>query len=94
MGKHTAATGVLKRYRGRNHSSALSATRHGPEPGPALAAAKLDQSIRWRPGERLDELFEDRCDRLRAAGKGLPEGSGGQDRPQRGHPVPSCTNLH
>lgn len=69
MGKHTAATGVMKRYRGRNHSSALSATRHGPEPGPALAAAKLDQSIRWRPGERLDELFEDRCDRLRAAGK-------------------------
>ena len=69
MGKHTAATGVLKRYGRRNHSPGPSASRHGPEPAPALAAAKLSQSIHWSPGERLDELFEDRCDRLRASGK-------------------------
>jgi len=29
-----------------------------------------DQSIRWAPGERLDQLFEEQCDRLREAGQG------------------------
>ncbi|WP_427173087.1 Pls/PosA family non-ribosomal peptide synthetase [Arthrobacter sp. 92] len=69
MGKHVAAAAVLNRSRGRNHSPHHSATRHGPEPTQALPAAEPDQGIRWRPGERLDELFEDRCDRLRAEGE-------------------------
>ncbi|MET1064758.1 MAG: Pls/PosA family non-ribosomal peptide synthetase [Arthrobacter sp.] len=34
----------------------------------ALPDAELNQSIRWQPGERLDDLFEGRCDRLRAEG--------------------------
>ncbi len=24
-----------------------------------------EHTIRWRPGERLDHLFEDQCDRMR-----------------------------
>jgi non-ribosomal peptide synthetase-like protein len=65
MRKRVAAAAVLNRSRGVNHSS----SRHGPEPSQMLLTAGLDQGIRWRPGERLDELFEDRCDRLRADGK-------------------------
>lgn len=35
---------------------------------PSLAAS--DDGIRWHPGERLDTLFEEVCDGLRAAGHG------------------------
>lgn len=28
-----------------------------------------DNAIRWKPGERLDQLFERRCDMLQEAGK-------------------------
>lgn len=36
--------------------------------GTVLTSADLDQAVRWRQGERLDQLFEDRCDRLREQG--------------------------
>ena len=54
-------------------------TESTPEPVPeaqglmrghVLVAAGKDQGARWRPGERLDQLFEERCDRLREAGLG------------------------
>ncbi len=35
-----------------------------------LTCAGYDGSIRWRPGERLEQLFERRCDRLRQYGWG------------------------
>ena len=35
-----------------------------------LISAAADQSIRWQPGERLDQLFEQRCTSLREAGQG------------------------
>jgi len=35
-----------------------------------LTCAGYDGSIRWRPGERLEQLFERRCDRLREHGWG------------------------
>ncbi len=34
-----------------------------------LTGSRREQSARWRPGERLHDLFEERCDRLRAAGE-------------------------
>ncbi|MEU6079103.1 Pls/PosA family non-ribosomal peptide synthetase [Streptomyces sp. NPDC047108] len=37
---------------------------HRP-PGPVLIASGREQTIRWRPGERLEHLFETRCDLLR-----------------------------
>lgn len=40
----------------------------------ALDNPSLGNTIRWRPGERLEELFENRCDRQRAEG-------------HRGHPA-------
>ncbi len=33
-------------------------------PDHVLVCAQADHTIRWRPGERLDHLFEDRCDRM------------------------------
>jgi amino acid adenylation domain-containing protein len=42
---------------------------HGePARGTTLISVDADQSVRWSPGERLDRLFEDRCDRLRDEG--------------------------
>ena len=35
-----------------------------------LTCAGYDGSVRWRPGERLEQLFERRCDRLREHGWG------------------------
>jgi non-ribosomal peptide synthetase-like protein len=35
-----------------------------------LTSAAADHTARWRQGERLDQLFEDRCDRLREDGSG------------------------
>ena len=37
-------------------------------PGALLVDERYDQRVRWTPGERLHELFEAVCDRLRAAG--------------------------
>ena len=34
-----------------------------------LVAAGADNAIRWKPGERLHHLFEERCDRLAAEGR-------------------------
>jgi non-ribosomal peptide synthetase-like protein len=61
MGKHVAAAAATGRVlRRRHHRTVMDQASPAPAP---------DQGIRWRPGERLDELFEDRCDRLRAEGK-------------------------
>ncbi|MER5968424.1 Pls/PosA family non-ribosomal peptide synthetase [Streptomyces sp. NPDC002055] len=38
-----------------------------PAQGPALLSSGCEQAVRWQPGERLEQLFEDRCDRLRTA---------------------------
>ncbi|WP_079106403.1 Pls/PosA family non-ribosomal peptide synthetase [Streptomyces hygroscopicus] len=35
-------------------------------PDGLLACADWDGSVRWRDGERLEQLFEERCDRMRA----------------------------
>lgn len=35
-----------------------------------LTSAEPDQTVRWSPGERLHQLFEDRCDLLRKQGLG------------------------
>ncbi|MFB0835970.1 Pls/PosA family non-ribosomal peptide synthetase [Arthrobacter halodurans] len=37
--------------------------------GTVLGAPEADDAIRWRPGQRLDTLFEERCDALAAAGR-------------------------
>ena len=46
--------------------------RHGrvPDRSPVLASAFRDKSIRWSPGERLEQLFEERCDQLQTEGQG------------------------
>jgi non-ribosomal peptide synthetase-like protein len=38
--------------------------------GRVLMPAGVSQQIRWRPGERLERLFEERCDALRNRGLG------------------------
>ena len=43
-------------------------TVSGSEGGTILTSAAPDQSARWHRGERLDQLFEDRCDRLQEQG--------------------------
>jgi len=35
-----------------------------------LVCDRYDPAIRWRDGERLEHLFEDRCDRMRENGRG------------------------
>ncbi|HEX9087231.1 MAG TPA: Pls/PosA family non-ribosomal peptide synthetase [Arthrobacter sp.] len=42
----------------------------GAVEGTVLTSAAPDQAARWQQGERLDQLFEDRCDRLEAQGPG------------------------
>jgi hypothetical protein len=37
--------------------------------GRVLTCDGYDDSIRWRPGERLEHLFEQRCDWLRRQGQ-------------------------
>src|SRR5580658_2515986 len=37
--------------------------------GRVLTCAGYDNAIRWRPGERLEQLFEQRCDALRQHGR-------------------------
>jgi non-ribosomal peptide synthetase-like protein len=38
--------------------------------GRVLTGAGYDDSIRWRPGDRLERLFERRCDWMRQGGRG------------------------
>ncbi|MCB5292667.1 Pls/PosA family non-ribosomal peptide synthetase [Arthrobacter sp. SO3] len=38
----------------------------GPVEGKVLTSAASDQAARWQQGERLDQLFEDLCDRVEA----------------------------
>ena len=45
-------------------------TDGGAVEGTVLTSAAPDQSARWQTGERLGQLFEDRCDRLRDEGLG------------------------
>ena len=40
----------------------------GSAEGTVLTSAAPDQTARWHQGERLDQLFEERCDRLREEG--------------------------
>ncbi|MGA6153773.1 Pls/PosA family non-ribosomal peptide synthetase [Stenotrophomonas sp. NPDC087984] len=44
--------------------------RSQSRPDGLLACAGWDGSVRWRDGERLERLFEERCDRMRAREKG------------------------
>jgi non-ribosomal peptide synthetase-like protein len=46
-----------------------------------LISESHEHAIRWRPGERLDHLFEQRCDQLRASGQSdhLAVSTGGAD---------------
>ena len=48
-------------------------TDGGAAEGTVLTSAAPDQAARWHQGERLDQLFEDRCDRLRDEGLGRPD---------------------
>src|ERR1700689_3312940 len=54
---------------GRSAGGPRPAWRDGPG-GRVLALAGYDGSIRWRPGERLEQWFEARCDWLRQEGHG------------------------
>ncbi|MDQ1623235.1 MAG: hypothetical protein QOH19_1653 [Actinomycetota bacterium] len=49
---------------GRSASAIESAQRRNP--GPVLVRQGVDNSVRWRPGERLEQYFEQRCDELPA----------------------------
>ncbi|GAA1274626.1 Pls/PosA family non-ribosomal peptide synthetase [Streptomyces javensis] len=44
--------------------------RSQSRPDGLLACAGWDGTVRWRDGERLERLFEERCDRMRARGDG------------------------
>ncbi|MFC6882345.1 Pls/PosA family non-ribosomal peptide synthetase [Actinomadura yumaensis] len=45
-----------------------------------LVGTGHEPGVRWRPGERLEHLFEDRCDRLRTDGGPLPPAVDAGDR--------------
>ncbi|GAA1499037.1 non-ribosomal peptide synthetase [Paeniglutamicibacter kerguelensis] len=49
---------------------AAESKAHSLMRGQVLVADGENQGARWLPGERLDQLFEERCDRLREAGLG------------------------
>jgi hypothetical protein len=52
--------------------------------GRVLTCDGYDDSIRWRPGERLEHLFEQRCDWLRRRGQAghlVVDAAGGSLRP-------------
>ncbi|PNG94425.1 Pls/PosA family non-ribosomal peptide synthetase [Streptomyces malaysiensis] len=55
---------------GTREPSHAWAPRSRRSPDGLLACAGWDGSVRWRDGERLERLFEERCDRLRARGDG------------------------
>ncbi|MCQ8187056.1 Pls/PosA family non-ribosomal peptide synthetase [Streptomyces rugosispiralis] len=52
----------------RERSSCAWAPRSQSRPDGLLGCAGWDGSVRWRNGERLERLFEERCDRMRARG--------------------------
>ncbi|HSL36787.1 MAG TPA: hypothetical protein VK883_08165, partial [Arthrobacter sp.] len=62
-------------------------TDSGAVEGTVLTSATPDQAARWQQGERLGQLFEDRCDRLRE------EGLGGQIAVDAGDVVLSYLEL-
>jgi non-ribosomal peptide synthetase-like protein len=63
MGRHAAAGGAQP-------LQAASGSGAAPTVQVQVLATTADQRIRWRPGDRLDQLFEAQCDRLRDAGQG------------------------
>lgn len=63
VGPHTGLSGPpAPRSRSVSHGD--------PVRGTTLIAAGADHAVRWQPGERLDQLFEDRCDSLQEQGLG------------------------
>ena len=48
------------------HSAPLGVRPHAANL--VLECADFGQDVRWRPGERLEQLFEEQCDRMREAG--------------------------
>jgi non-ribosomal peptide synthetase-like protein len=44
-----------------NPTLQLPAAGDGPAPGPVLTCPGFDQGVRWLLGERLEDLFEERC---------------------------------
>lgn len=60
-GEHTEAA--------RRGPPQLWVPRSRSRPDGLLTCAGHDGSVRWRDGERLERLFEERCDRLRAQGR-------------------------
>lgn len=64
--KAVARAGVTRPAESRGKMSADSGSLRGA----VLTSADPDQAVRWRQGERLDQLFEDRCDQLREQGLG------------------------
>ncbi|MFG2194385.1 Pls/PosA family non-ribosomal peptide synthetase [Streptomyces sp. NPDC048639] len=63
-------------------TGARHAQRHGDgavppaaPPGPVLVSPGRERTVRWRPGERLEHLFEARCDLIRRSdGEGRAPG--------------------
>ena len=53
-------------------STILDKAPEGTSPmlGQVLVVSGERQPARWLPGERLDQLFEEQCDRLRESGQG------------------------
>jgi non-ribosomal peptide synthetase-like protein len=47
----------------------MTAGHPAPVANLVLEHAEFGQDIRWRPGKRLEQLFEERCDRMREAGR-------------------------
>jgi non-ribosomal peptide synthetase component F len=48
--------------------------------GQVLVCKNVDNAIRWKEGERLDHLFEQRCDQSHASGDGKHEAVVTDDR--------------
>ena len=53
--------------RARNSAEARPGSRECPA-GQVLTCAGYGDAVRWREGDRLERLFEARCDRLREHG--------------------------
>lgn len=54
--------------RARNSVEARPGSRECPD-GQVLACAGYGDAVRWREGDRLERLFEARCDQLRERGR-------------------------
>ena len=64
-GAASATIGVRRPVSGRDRPGSRSCLG-----GRVLTSAGYDDSIRWRPGDRLERLFERRCDWMRQGGRG------------------------